>query len=78
MGKGLMSVKVIALTIPAQVFAEMVVRGKEIGKVRLESIILLKMTLESLWVIHTHMREREREKKLLLHGLFLLYVKKSH
>lgn len=62
MGKGLMSVKAIALTIPAQVFAEMVLRGKEIGKVRLESIILLKMTLESLWVIHTHEREREKEK----------------
>lgn len=72
----MLSIKEIVLVAPARAFVEIVLRGKEIGKVRLESIILFKNDFR-INMGQKKKKRKEKEKKLL-HTLFLfLYVKKK-
>lgn len=69
----MLSMKATVLVAPARAFVETVLRGMEIAKGRLESIILFKNDFR---ISVEHLKKKKKNK--LLHRLFLLYVNKCH
>lgn len=63
MGKSMLSIKAILLVAPAWAFVEIVRRGKEIGKVRLESIITFKNYFR-ICIGHTHTKRKTSSQAL--------------